>query len=112
VTLPDDAPEVLPGSSVVRTVTVAGVRPLGRVSADVDVHAVAVGVGGGATASASAGASTWAVPWGAAGVVVLVVFGAVLLPRLVDRRRPEDEAVDATPASAISPAGPGSTSGS
>ncbi|QFU99772.1 hypothetical protein KDY119_03308 [Luteimicrobium xylanilyticum] len=110
VALPDDAPEVLPGSSVVRTVSVPGVRPLGRASAEVDVHAVAVGVGGGATASASGDASTWAVPWAALVVVVLVVLGAVLLPRLLDRRRSVDgDVVHADGDAAVSPEGPGST---
>jgi hypothetical protein len=97
VTVRDEAPEVLPGSTVERTVTVPGFHAWGRADVSVHVTAVAVGIGGGATASDDAHAATWAVPWAALLVVLLVVAGAVLLPRVVDRRRgaagPADEPV-------------------
>ncbi|MBD8080081.1 DUF916 domain-containing protein [Cellulosimicrobium arenosum] len=77
---PTALPELLPGSSLEREVTVAGVRPLGRATAEVVVDATAVGVGGGALASASGTAGTWAVPWALLAVVLLVVVVAVLAP--------------------------------
>lgn len=77
-------PEVLPGSSLERTVEVAGVRPLGRLSADVAVTASAVGIGGaGATTTADAAAATWAVPWTLLAVVVVLLAAAVWGPTAV-----------------------------
>src|SRR5690606_22147367 len=79
----DELPELLPGSSLEREVEVSGVRPLGRADAAVDVAATAVGIGGGATASADGAAQTWAVPWAALVLLVLVLLAALRGPALV-----------------------------
>ncbi|MBD8000524.1 hypothetical protein H9640_18410 [Oerskovia sp. Sa2CUA8] len=92
-----ELPELLPGTSVTRTVTVDGVWPLGRVSADVRVTAevvTAIGAADGeapVVAPASASASTLAVPWAALALLVLLVAGVVLWRRAARRRRVRDE---------------------
>ncbi|WP_454042401.1 WxL protein peptidoglycan domain-containing protein [Cellulosimicrobium sp. Marseille-Q8652] len=103
-----DAPELLPGSSVERTVEVDGVRPLVRLGATLTVGGEVVPLPGtvpdpevvvpGVTASAS----TWAVPWVALGLVVLVV--ALVVWRVRARRRAraaQQRAVDAAVAAAL-----------
>lgn len=83
----DELPELLPGSSLQQEVEVSGVRPLGRAAAAVAVTATAVGIGGGATASADGAAQTWAVPWAALVLVVLVLLAALRGPALVAAAR-------------------------
>ncbi|GAB2466629.1 WxL protein peptidoglycan domain-containing protein [Xylanimonas ulmi] len=80
-----DLDEVLPGSSVRRTVEVTGVRPLGRATAAVRVDGVAVGGAGATTAAGSA--TTWAVPWATVTLVVLVIVAAASAPGLLARLR-------------------------
>ncbi|MBD7952548.1 MULTISPECIES: hypothetical protein [Oerskovia] len=93
-----ELPELLPGTSVTRTVTVDGVWPLGRVSADVRVTAEVVTAIGATDAEAvpvvapaTASASTLAVPWTALALLVLVVGAVVLWRRAARRRRARDE---------------------
>ncbi|MFF3063611.1 DUF916 domain-containing protein [Oerskovia sp. NPDC057915] len=93
-----ELPELLPGTSVTRTVTVDGVWPLGRVSADVRVTAEVVTAIGATDADtvpfvapATASASTLAVPWAALALLVLLVAGVVLWRRAARRRRASDE---------------------
>ncbi|MFE4467052.1 DUF916 domain-containing protein [Oerskovia sp. NPDC056781] len=93
-----ELPELLPGTSVTRTVTVDGVWPLGRVSADVRVTAEVVTAIGATDADtvpvvapATASASTLAVPWAALALLVLLVGAVVLWRRAARRRRARDE---------------------
>ncbi|QDW61797.1 hypothetical protein [Oerskovia sp. KBS0722] len=93
-----ELPELLPGTSVTRTVTVDGVWPLGRVSADVRVTAEVVTAIGATDAEAvpvvapaTASASTLAVPWTALALLVLLVAAVVLWRRAARRRRARDE---------------------
>jgi hypothetical protein len=93
-----ELPELLPGTSVTRTVTVDGVWPLGRVSADVRVTAEVVTAIGATDAEAvpvvapaTASASTLAVPWTALALLVLLVAAVVLWRRAARRRRVRDE---------------------
>ncbi|MFF2622542.1 DUF916 domain-containing protein [Oerskovia jenensis] len=92
-----ELPELLPGTSVTRTVTVDGVWPLGRLSASVAVSAEVVTAIGAADAQApavapaTATASTLAVPWAALALVVLLVAAVVLWRRAARRRRASDE---------------------
>ncbi|WP_251152798.1 DUF916 domain-containing protein [Cellulosimicrobium sp. Marseille-Q4280] len=103
-----DVPELLPGSSVERTVEVDGVRPLVRLDGTLTVGGEVVPLPGtvpdpevvvpGVTASAS----TWAVPWVALGLLVLVV--ALVVWRVRARRRAkaaQQRAVDAAVAAAL-----------
>lgn len=93
-----ELPEMLPGTSVTRTVTVDGVWPLGRLTADVRVAAEVVTAIGAtaaeavpAVAPATATATTLAVPWGALALLVLLVGAVVLWRRTARRRRARDE---------------------
>lgn len=93
-----ELPELLPGTSVTRTVTVDGVWPLGRVSAEVRVTAEVVTAIGATDAEAvpvvapaTASASTLAVPWTALALLVLLVAAVVLWRRAARRRRVRDE---------------------
>ncbi|KQM81531.1 hypothetical protein [Agromyces sp. Leaf222] len=119
-----DLPELLPGSTIEHTVQVAGVAPLGLVTADVAADAdVVVRPGDTQTppevAGASASASGWAVPWTSMALVLLVA--GLVTWWLLARRRAKaakakaiDEAVaaalaardaaDAVPASDAVPA--------
>ncbi|WP_435737588.1 DUF916 domain-containing protein [Cellulosimicrobium sp. PMB13] len=103
-----DVPELLPGSSVERTVVVDGVRPLVRLDGTLTVGGEVVPVPGtvpdpevvvpGVTASASA----WAVPWAALGLVVVVVTLVVWRVRARRRARAaQQRAVDAAVAAAL-----------
>jgi hypothetical protein len=81
-------PEILPGSHLAREVSVAGVFPLFRTTAEVTVDAVAVGPGSeGAAASASRAATVWTVPWLWLSVLVVLVAAAAAVPWLAARRR-------------------------
>ncbi|MFJ3404624.1 hypothetical protein [Promicromonospora sp. NPDC090134] len=87
--------EILPGSTVERTVEVRGVRPLVRAEATVRVDGLVVGIGGGGVTSAHDAASGWAVPWALLGLVLLAVAAAVVIPLVRARRgrlwgRPRD----------------------
>lgn len=92
-----ELPEMLPGTSVTQTVTVDGVWPLGRVGADVTVTAEVVTAIGAADAAplpvapATGTASTFALPWSALALLVLVAGGVVLQRRNARRRRAADE---------------------
>jgi hypothetical protein len=81
-----DLPEILPGGSLTRTVTVPGVWPAARMAARISVAPVA---GAGAPAvraqPASGSAGLWAPPWGQ--LLVLVVLVAVVLGLILMRRR-------------------------
>ncbi|MGW6004638.1 WxL protein peptidoglycan domain-containing protein [Oerskovia enterophila] len=92
-----ELPEMLPGTSLTRTVTVEGVWPLGRVKGSVTVSAEVVTAIGAADAAplpvapATGSASTFAVPWSALALLVLVAGGVVLQRRGARRRRASDE---------------------
>lgn len=85
-----DLPELLPGSSIEHTVQLAGVAPLGLVTADVVADAEVVSRPGDSetppeVAGASASASGWAVPWTSLALVLLVA--GLVTWWLVARRR-------------------------
>jgi hypothetical protein len=93
-----ELPELLPGTSVTRTVTVEGVWPLGRLAASVTAFAEVVTAVGAADAEAvpvvtpaTATASTLAVPWAALALLVLLAGAVVLWRRAARRRRARDE---------------------
>ncbi|MHA7134424.1 DUF916 domain-containing protein [Oerskovia turbata] len=93
-----ELPELLPGTSVTRTVTVEGVWPLGRLTASVTAFAEVVTAVGAADAEAvpvvapaTATASTPAVPWAALALLVLLAGAVVLWRRAARRRRARDE---------------------
>ncbi|MFF2371890.1 DUF916 domain-containing protein [Agromyces sp. NPDC058110] len=72
-----DLPELLPGSTIEHTVQVAGIAPLGIVTADVAASGEVVSRPGESrvppsVADVSASATTWAVPWTSLAVVLLV----------------------------------------
>lgn len=104
----DDAPELLPGSSMERAVEVSGVAPLALLSAEVTATATVVspGVTVDQTFSdpitAAGSAATAAVPWSAL-VVVLVAAGIVAWILLSRKREKaaQQRAVDAAVAAAI-----------
>ncbi|MWB99691.1 DUF916 domain-containing protein [Agromyces seonyuensis] len=106
----DDVPEVLPGTSVERTVQVDSVFPLGLLAADLEVGGDVVSRDGGSAAeipavpAASASASTVAVPWTLLALVVVaaLLVAAVVLARRrakAGRQRDIDAAVEAALAS-------------
>ncbi|MGN8246663.1 WxL protein peptidoglycan domain-containing protein [Cellulomonas soli] len=80
-------PELLPGSVHTQQVEVAGVWPLGRLHARVELVPQAVGIGETAGRAVQSEAGTWAVPWSAVVLVLLVVVGALLGPRVLARVR-------------------------
>lgn len=93
-----ELPEMLPGTSVTRTVTVDGVWPLGRLAADVRVSAEVVTAIGAADAEAApvvapatGEATTFAVPWTALALLVLLAGAVVLGRRAARRRRAREE---------------------
>lgn len=92
VSAPDDAPELLPGSRLERTVEVAGVVPLGLLSADVTATSQVVSRTLEGTEPSTfdplvtlGAASTAAVPWTALAVVLLLA--AFVAWRVVAARR-------------------------
>jgi len=91
-----DLPELLPGNSIMQTVTVAGVWPATRTSADLQLQPVASGDQPAANVPlATASATYWAWPWGQLIVLVVVaalITGYVLLRRR--RRRATNAAID------------------
>ncbi|WP_265521886.1 WxL protein peptidoglycan domain-containing protein [Oerskovia flava] len=103
-----ELPELLPGSTMEREVTVTGVRPFVRAEAQVEVTATAVGIGGGAATRADASSSTWAVPWAALALLLLVVAGTLRGPALLAAARTARARRSSVPAAAAPavPAGP------
>jgi hypothetical protein len=88
-----ETPEVVPGSTIDREVRVSGVWPLGLLTAHVDV--VPETVGGETTDAVSASRDTVAVPWGALGLLVLILAAGIGVGVWNHRRRwewvPADE---------------------
>ncbi len=82
-------PQLLPGERWTVEVPVSGVAPAVRLGADVQVVPVMTDASGSTSALpvVGAGAHTWAVPWTALALLVLVVAGAVAVPRVARRRR-------------------------
>lgn len=80
-------PELLPGSTHTQQVEVPGVWPLGRLDAEVSVVPVGVGLVEDAGDTVVGSAATWAVPWAALVVVLVVVGAAVAVPLLRARPR-------------------------
>lgn len=106
LTIADDAPELLPGSSIERRVDLGGVPALGVLTADVSVTAEVVSRSADDTqalpapATAAASAMTAAVPWTV--LVIIVVVAGLIVWRIlavkrarVSRQRAIDEAVAA-----------------
>lgn len=100
-----ELPEMLPGTSVDKTVEVDGVRPLVRLTAEVRVagepiapaipgSAADAGAGDadGPAVEASASETVWAVPWLLVAVVALVIAALVLWPVRRRRRRAAEQA--------------------
>lgn len=103
-----DVPELLPGSSVERTVEVDGVWPLGREVATLTVGGEVVPLPGTVpdpevvVPGVVATAATWAVPWVALGLLVLVALLVVWRVRARRRARTaQQRAVDAAVAAAL-----------
>ncbi|WP_144679407.1 DUF916 domain-containing protein [Cellulosimicrobium sp. TH-20] len=116
-----DVPELLPGSSVERTVEVDGVWPLGREVATLTVGGEVVPLPGTVpdpevvVPGVVATATTWAVPWVALGLLVLVALLVVWRVRARRRARTaQQRAVDAAVAAALAEraAGGATTEGS
>ncbi|TQJ31166.1 DUF916 domain-containing protein [Microbacterium sp. SLBN-146] len=86
-----DVPELLPGSSLERTIEVDGVLPLFFTTADVSVGGDVVQRPGApvgdalAVTAVAASASTWTIPWTALAVLLVVIGLVVWL--IVSRRR-------------------------
>ncbi|GIG61223.1 hypothetical protein Lfu02_55950 [Longispora fulva] len=76
-------PEMLPGSEIAVTRKIAGVAPLGQLTALVTFNPVSAE---GRIAGATGSGSVWAPPWLPLGLVALAVFVVVVL-RVVRRRR-------------------------
>lgn len=102
-----DLPELLPGSTIEHTVQVAGIAPLGLVTADVAASGEVVSRPGEsrvppAVADVSASATTWAVPWTSLAVVLLVA-GLVTWWLLARRRAKasKEQAIAAAVAAAL-----------
>lgn len=92
VTAADDAPELLPGSSLERTVEVAGVAPLGLLAAEVTATSQVVTRTLAGTEPSTfdplvsqATAATAAMPWTA--MAILAVLALIVLWRIVAARR-------------------------
>ncbi len=104
-----DVPELIPGASVQRSVTVDGVWPAVRTTATVALGGEVVALPGATAADAVpavpgvvATASTWAVPWVALGVLALLVVLVVLRVRAGRTRRARQQrAVDDAVAAAL-----------
>lgn len=81
-----EIPELLPGDSITRSVTVPAVAPWGRLSVTATAEPVSSGAQqlDGTVPTASATATLWAVPWATAATVALLL-GAVVVAR--QRRR-------------------------
>ncbi|MBK8462189.1 MAG: DUF916 domain-containing protein [Nigerium sp.] len=85
--LSGETPEILPGSSIERTVEIPDVWPLFLTRASVDVTPIGIGVSGAADAAhGSAFAWTVSLVWTAAALLVVAVAG-VLVWRAIARRR-------------------------
>ena len=82
-----DLPELLPGAVHTQRVEVPGVWGLGRVRAQVVLEPRAVGIGETAGATVQGDAESWAVPWSALALVLLVVLVALLGPSVLARAR-------------------------
>jgi hypothetical protein len=104
----DDAPELLPGSSMQRTIEMSGVAPLAFLSAEVTAAATVVSPGGTVDQSytdpisAAGSAATAAVPWSA--LVVALVAAGIIVWILLSRKREkaaQRRAVEAAVAAAI-----------
>ncbi|WP_340698294.1 WxL protein peptidoglycan domain-containing protein [Cellulosimicrobium funkei] len=103
-----DVPELLPGSSVERTVEVDGVWPLGREVATLTVGGEVVPLPGTVpdpevvVPGVVATTATWAVPWVALGLLVLVALLVVWRVRARRRARTaQQRAVDAAVTAAL-----------
>jgi len=103
-----DVPELLPGSSLERTVEVDGVWPLVRATATLTVGGEVVPLPGAVpdpqvvVTGVTASAATWAVPWVALALLLLVVVLVVLRVRARRRARTaQARAVDAAVAAAL-----------
>ena len=77
-------PEILPGSEVARTAEIAGVRPLGWTVVDVEV--IPQAVDGELGSAVTTEADSWAVPWSALLILVLLVGLAITIGALRARR--------------------------
>ncbi|MFD4421939.1 DUF916 domain-containing protein [Agromyces sp. NPDC058484] len=103
----EEIPELLPGSSIEHVVHLDGVAPLGLITADVSVTADVVARAGGPaeevpSATAAGSASTWAVPWSA--LALLLLIAAAIAWRVFARRRAtavHQRAVDEAVAAAL-----------
>jgi hypothetical protein len=79
-------PELLPGASLVRTATITGVRPLIRLTAEVEVVPEPVGgVTGTPPTTIARTQVVWAVPWLALGVIAAIVVAWRVRRRVGDR---------------------------
>ncbi len=107
-------PELLPGSSVVRTATVDGVWPLVRATARVAVGGEVVMLTAASQSAGQAGqtspavsaavgtASAWAIPWVALAALLVLVMLAVLRVRAARRRSAaQQRTIDAAVAEAL-----------
>ncbi len=85
------SPELLPGERWTVSVPVDGAFPAVRLGAEVAVTPLLTDASGSTSAldPVRATAHGWAVPWTLLAIVVLLAAGAVLVPRLVRRRRRE-----------------------
>lgn len=81
-------PDLLPGAALIRTATIAGVRPTVQLSTTVEVVPEPVGgVTGTAPETVTRTQTRWAMPWTLVALAVVLV-GAWRLRRRVRRRRP------------------------
>lgn len=95
-------PQLLPGETWRQTVTVADVAALVLITATATVLPTATDAAGSTSALSpvTASATGWAVPWTLLALIVLVVLGAVFVPRMLraraaKRRAAEDARVQA-----------------
>jgi hypothetical protein len=97
-----DLPEILPGATLARTVTVPGVWPLVHLTARVELTPVgSTDQPVVSTPSATAASSFWALPWGQ--LVVLLIIAAACYAAMALRRR-RRRIIDAVIADAVSQA--------
>jgi hypothetical protein len=104
---PADLPELLPGNSLTRTVTVPGVWPLAHLTAQVQLQPLAsAGDPVVQVAPARNSDGLWALPWGQI-VVLLLIAAAIATFVLLRRRRARvvQAAIDIAVASALQESG-------